>query len=70
LYILLKNRKLEYVYLGSPNYIYIRCLLTVYLFDFFSDCAEKTPSKAALDDDTSKRLWELSEKMVSLYNEK
>ena len=37
---------------------------------YYSDCAEKTPSKAALDDDTSKRLWELSEKMVGLYNEK
>lgn len=33
---------------------------------YYSDCAEKIPSKAAQDDATAKKLWELSEKMVGL----
>ena len=31
-----------------------------------SDCAEKTPSKEALDDEISNKLWTLSEQMVGL----
>ncbi|OWF50392.1 retinol dehydrogenase 12-like [Mizuhopecten yessoensis] len=32
---------------------------------YFSDCAEKGPSKAALVDEDAKRLWQLSEEMVA-----
>ncbi|XP_033733806.1 retinol dehydrogenase 12-like [Pecten maximus] len=32
---------------------------------YFSDCVEKQPSKAALNVDDAKRLWELSEEMVA-----
>ncbi|CAG2194333.1 RDH12 [Mytilus edulis] len=33
---------------------------------YYSDCAEKTPSKEALDDEISNKLWTLSEQMVGL----
>ncbi|XP_033757002.1 retinol dehydrogenase 12-like [Pecten maximus] len=32
---------------------------------YFSECAEKQPSKAALNVDDAKRLWQLSEEMVA-----
>mmetsp|Transcript_45099 Transcript_45099/g.75256 ORF Transcript_45099/g.75256 Transcript_45099/m.75256 type:complete len:307 (+) Transcript_45099:92-1012(+) len=31
---------------------------------YFADCAETTPSKEAQDDETAKRLWDVSEKLV------
>ncbi|XP_063418992.1 retinol dehydrogenase 13-like [Mytilus galloprovincialis] len=33
---------------------------------YYSDCAEKTPSKEALDDEISNKLWTLSAQMVGL----
>ncbi|VDI74279.1 retinol dehydrogenase 12 [Mytilus galloprovincialis] len=33
---------------------------------YYSDCAEKAPSKPALDEGAAKKLWELSEKLVGL----
>ncbi|VDI77981.1 retinol dehydrogenase 12 [Mytilus galloprovincialis] len=33
---------------------------------YYSDCAEKAPSKPALDEGAAKKLWELSEKLVVL----
>ncbi|CAG2240970.1 RDH12 [Mytilus edulis] len=33
---------------------------------YYSDCAETTPTKTALDDGAAKKLWELSEKLVEL----
>ncbi len=37
---------------------------------YYSDCAKKTPSKAAQDMDAAKRLWEVSENMVNLSTKK
>ena len=33
---------------------------------YYSDVSEMLPSKEAQDDETARRLWELSEKMVGL----
>jgi hypothetical protein len=38
-------------------------------FFTFSDCAKKQLSGQALDDGVAKKLWEMSEQMVGLYNE-
>ena len=33
---------------------------------YYSDCRQKMPSRAALDDRAGKKLWDISEKMVGL----
>lgn len=33
---------------------------------YYAECAEKTPSKAALNEEDARRLWDLSWKMVGL----
>ena len=35
-------------------------------FRYYSDCAEKAPSDAAMSEVDAKRLWEVSEKLVGL----
>ena len=37
---------------------------------YYSDCKEKTPSRAARSDKKAKKLWEMSEKLVGLSSEK
>eukprot|EP00058_Branchiostoma_floridae_P027906 XP_002613397.1 hypothetical protein BRAFLDRAFT_118764 [Branchiostoma floridae] len=48
----------------------IHCAVTEGLEGFsgqyFADCAPKVPSKKAQDDETARRLWEISEQMVGL----
>ena len=58
----------------APPQTTIYCCLEESIQDrsgtYYSDCKEKTPSRAARSDKKAKKLWEMSEKLVGLNPEK